>query len=80
MNREVHVRFWERAGVKFLRATRHTAWTGSRRGRSRGRRWGTRTTHCLVALEGQDFVVSLGPQGLEGRILDRRRGGRGHLK
>ena len=22
MNREVHVRFWERAGVKFLRATR----------------------------------------------------------
>src|SRR6516225_1198678 len=23
MNREVHVRFWERAGVKFLRATRH---------------------------------------------------------
>ena len=36
-----------------------------------------------VALEGQDFVVSLGPQGLEGfegRILDRRRGGRGYLK
>ena len=29
-----------------------------------------------VALEGQDFVVSLGPQGLEGRILERRRGGR----
>ena len=27
-----------------------------------------------VALEGQDFVVSLGPQGLEGRILERRRG------
>ena len=23
MNREVHVRFWERAEVKFLRATRH---------------------------------------------------------
>ena len=27
-------------------------------------------------VEGQDFVVSLGPQGLEGRILDRRRDGR----
>ena len=24
MNREVHVRFWERAEVKFLRATRHS--------------------------------------------------------
>src|ERR1700738_3676079 len=24
MNREVHVRVWERAEVKFLRATRHT--------------------------------------------------------
>jgi len=24
MNREVHVRFWERAEVKFLRATRET--------------------------------------------------------
>jgi len=24
MNREVHVRFWERAEVKFLRATRQT--------------------------------------------------------
>jgi len=23
MNREVHVRFWERAEVQFLRATRH---------------------------------------------------------
>ena len=23
MNREIHVRFWERAEVKFLRATRH---------------------------------------------------------
>ena len=23
MNREVHVRFWERPGVKFPRATRH---------------------------------------------------------
>jgi hypothetical protein len=31
MNREVHVRFWERAEVKFLRATRHAAckrWPG----------------------------------------------------
>ena len=27
MNREVHVRFWERAEVKFLRATRHTRTT-----------------------------------------------------
>ena len=24
MNREVHVRFWERAEVQFLRATRHS--------------------------------------------------------
>jgi len=27
MNREAHVRFWERPGVKFLRATRPTRMT-----------------------------------------------------
>jgi len=29
MSREVHVRFWERPGVKVLRATRHSLHFGS---------------------------------------------------
>jgi hypothetical protein len=34
MNREVHVRFWERAGVKFLCATRHPEAGAKRRDQS----------------------------------------------
>ena len=36
MNREVHVRFWERAEVKFLRATRECTKPLSREGHSEG--------------------------------------------
>jgi hypothetical protein len=35
MNREVHVRFWERAEVKFLRATRQSRRFGIGRGSAR---------------------------------------------
>ena len=46
MNREVHVRFWERAEVKFLRATRDTilGWDGGREWPSR---WKTAVRRAL---------------------------------
>jgi hypothetical protein len=47
VNREVHARFWERAEVRFLRATRHSR-----------RFWPIRATSCfpLIADIGADIV------------------------
>jgi hypothetical protein len=55
MNREVHVRFWERAEVKFLRATRH-----SRRFRDVRHMSGLRVILCS-SLIGPSGQVSIAP-------------------